>query len=532
VQKFKKDECAPNRQAERPTAQSVCSTRTNRPAFTHTFTKPTVPPPPPSDTHHIHTIHTQEPLTKEQTPATLTTSDENSSLGSRTIHNQPRRSGTRRETHSTPTMSSSTHARRVHAPRRTMEVDLSDDEPDNHMSVQRLRENVLGTTNSSSRVGGDDDLVIPAIGEGLEDDLVVRAKVKAKRPPAEKFDATLLRKPQGLPTLLNDARKYKFRGPGHEAKDLDYLLRNYSNWLHDVFPREGYHSKVRRLDKIKKEEIRAYIRTLRCDEVQARRKDKTEDGDVDLVSDGSDSDDDERMITSRPPPRDANRQPAAVIGTTTTTSALRLDGEINRPVSPALVSGVDSLQERMKRNREQAMARLRAKQAAAALAGNGAPLQSSRVVVPLSSAPTVAVRAAENDEPTEEELAMMESELHTNTTNNNNNNNSMSAGNSSSAGAMHDTVDSDEEAMADTMHSNELYQTQTSSSALPASKIQPSVSDSTQKVAASGAVSAPAPSSDVVEVVVEQVGASASAVPAAATEEAVAAMDVVDVNKD
>jgi hypothetical protein len=78
---------------------------------------------------------------------------------------------------------------------------------------------------------------------------------KAVRKPRiiAKLDAEKLLSAQGLPKLLSDSRKLRFKGKGHEAADLEKLLSFFQLWGHNLFPKLKFKSFVDRTEKICKE---------------------------------------------------------------------------------------------------------------------------------------------------------------------------------------------------------------------------------------------------------------------------------------
>jgi replication fork protection complex subunit Csm3/Swi3 len=78
---------------------------------------------------------------------------------------------------------------------------------------------------------------------------------KAIRKPRiiAKLDAEKLLSADGLPKLLSDSRKLKFKGKGHEASDLEKLLSFFQLWGHNLFPKLKFKSFVDRAEKICKE---------------------------------------------------------------------------------------------------------------------------------------------------------------------------------------------------------------------------------------------------------------------------------------
>ena len=57
----------------------------------------------------------------------------------------------------------------------------------------------------------------------------------------------------GLPRILTQSKKLKFKGKGREREDLDKLLNFYQIWGHDLFPKLQFKSFVEKLERVCKE---------------------------------------------------------------------------------------------------------------------------------------------------------------------------------------------------------------------------------------------------------------------------------------
>ncbi|KAK4473128.1 hypothetical protein MN116_004312 [Schistosoma mekongi] len=111
--------------------------------------------------------------------------------------------------------------------------------------------------------GADDD----AVDIGVLEKLRKMSKGAAKRVvknPRPKLDPQRLLSNKGLPALLNDFKKVKFRGKGFEFQDLDRLLFTYEAWSHRLVPRMSFPEVVDRLETVgSKREIRVALHKLR-----------------------------------------------------------------------------------------------------------------------------------------------------------------------------------------------------------------------------------------------------------------------------
>ncbi|KAI0302178.1 replication fork protection component Swi3-domain-containing protein [Russula brevipes] len=73
---------------------------------------------------------------------------------------------------------------------------------------------------------------------------------KKKRKPVPKLDEARLLGTNGLPQLLKDTKNFKPKGKGHEATDLDRVLRIYQFWTHKLYPKTRFKETVDRVEKL------------------------------------------------------------------------------------------------------------------------------------------------------------------------------------------------------------------------------------------------------------------------------------------
>lgn len=91
--------------------------------------------------------------------------------------------------------------------------------------------------------------------EKTNDQNKIQDPLKAIRKPRyiAKLDAEKLLSADGLPKLLSDSRKLRFKGKGHEKADLEKLLSFFQLWGHNLFPKLKFKSFVDRAEKLCKE---------------------------------------------------------------------------------------------------------------------------------------------------------------------------------------------------------------------------------------------------------------------------------------
>ncbi|KAG8829587.1 hypothetical protein FRC17_006355 [Serendipita sp. 399] len=73
---------------------------------------------------------------------------------------------------------------------------------------------------------------------------------KPKRRVIAKVDDERLLGERGFPALIKEAKKFKPKGKGHEAEDLDRLLSIYQFWAHNMFPKTQFRDTVERVERV------------------------------------------------------------------------------------------------------------------------------------------------------------------------------------------------------------------------------------------------------------------------------------------
>ncbi|CAI2723135.1 unnamed protein product [Schistosoma spindalis] len=159
---------------------------------------------------------------------------------------------------------------------------VNDDSNDPHVRNNRRRENDLKrdskrrayspngisegyNTNNRHELpsGADDDAVDTDVLEKLRKISKGAAKRVVKN-PRPKLDPQRLLSNKGLPALLEDFKKVKFRGKGYEFQDLNKLLFVYEAWSHRLVPRMSFPEVIDRLENVgSKREIRVALHRLR-----------------------------------------------------------------------------------------------------------------------------------------------------------------------------------------------------------------------------------------------------------------------------
>uniref|UniRef100_A0A5K4FDW9 TIMELESS-interacting protein n=1 Tax=Schistosoma mansoni TaxID=6183 RepID=A0A5K4FDW9_SCHMA len=159
---------------------------------------------------------------------------------------------------------------------------VNDDSNDSHARKNRRRENDLKrdpkrrayspneifeghNTNNQHEMpsGADDDAVDIDVLEKLRK-ISKRAAKRVVKNPRPKLDPQRLLSNKGLPALLEDFKKVKFRGKGYEFQDLNKLLFVYEAWSHRLVPRMSFPEVIDRLENVgSKREIRVALHRLR-----------------------------------------------------------------------------------------------------------------------------------------------------------------------------------------------------------------------------------------------------------------------------
>ncbi|KAJ9122338.1 hypothetical protein QFC22_001759 [Naganishia vaughanmartiniae] len=107
---------------------------------------------------------------------------------------------------------------------------------------------------NGSRNGQQETLFDPLMGPVgmMEDDAGGRAKEgeEGKKRSLPKMDVERLLGDRGFPALINDAKRFRVRGKGHEAKDLANLLSMYQLWAHQMYPKMTFGDTVTKVETL------------------------------------------------------------------------------------------------------------------------------------------------------------------------------------------------------------------------------------------------------------------------------------------
>ncbi|GAA5951755.1 hypothetical protein JCM3765_003108 [Sporobolomyces pararoseus] len=98
-----------------------------------------------------------------------------------------------------------------------------------------------------SRTGGEDP------DEALKGDLGeldADAQPVKKRKAIAKMDETRLLGPTGFPKLMQDIKRVKLKGKGHEAQDLKRVLSVYQLWTHQMYPKTNLQDTLTTVEKL------------------------------------------------------------------------------------------------------------------------------------------------------------------------------------------------------------------------------------------------------------------------------------------
>ncbi|GAA5885357.1 hypothetical protein JCM16303_006017 [Sporobolomyces ruberrimus] len=113
---------------------------------------------------------------------------------------------------------------------------------------------------NASRTGDDN-----AQGGDLDDLDADAAPVKKKRVVA-KMDETRLLGPTGFPKLIEDIKRVKLKGKGHEAQDLKRVLSLYQLWSHQMYPKTNLRDTLTTVEKLcHKRSLQRSLKTYKDD---------------------------------------------------------------------------------------------------------------------------------------------------------------------------------------------------------------------------------------------------------------------------
>uniref|UniRef100_A0A182ITK5 TIMELESS-interacting protein n=1 Tax=Anopheles atroparvus TaxID=41427 RepID=A0A182ITK5_ANOAO len=128
---------------------------------------------------------------------------------------------------------------------------------------------------------------------GAPKPIKLEAKKKTVRNPRNMLNAPKLCGPRGIIALQEHFKDFKFRGRGHEAADLDSMMRRYEHWAHRMFPKYHFDDCLATIEKLgSKKVVQMYMNKYRTgllqqelEDAAANRSDDNADDDDDMVVD-------------------------------------------------------------------------------------------------------------------------------------------------------------------------------------------------------------------------------------------------------
>ncbi|XP_065836293.1 TIMELESS-interacting protein-like isoform X2 [Oscarella lobularis] len=190
-------------------------------------------------------------------------------------------------------------------------------------------------------------LAAPRDGDGEGNDPGTDMPKPKIRKNVIKLDSErIINRKRGLPRLVKDFSKVKFRGKGYEANDIQKLIKEYELWANRLFPKYQFDQVLLKLEgpQGSKKEVKECLRKL-------RRGEDMEDDEIHSENEGNGA------SIERNAENDVNMED---FGGGVRTANLEEEEEEN-PVptpTPTPVSILsDEVRERMKQRREEALAR-------------------------------------------------------------------------------------------------------------------------------------------------------------------------------
>uniref|UniRef100_A0A182JWV7 TIMELESS-interacting protein n=1 Tax=Anopheles christyi TaxID=43041 RepID=A0A182JWV7_9DIPT len=119
---------------------------------------------------------------------------------------------------------------------------------------------------------GDDDGPDDDNGATATSAVPVSAEVKRKtiRNPRNLLNEAKLCGPRGILALKDHFKDFKFHGKGHEASDLNRLMRKYEHWAHRLYPKFHFDDCMAKIEKLgHKKQVQMYMNKYRSGTLQA-----------------------------------------------------------------------------------------------------------------------------------------------------------------------------------------------------------------------------------------------------------------------
>ncbi|XP_058056483.1 protein TIPIN homolog [Anopheles bellator] len=122
----------------------------------------------------------------------------------------------------------------------------------------------------------------------------VPAKVKHQKKkvtnPRHSLNAARLCGPRGIIAIRDHFKGFKFHGKGHEAADLNEIMRRYEHWAHRMFPKYHFDDVINTAERLgTKKEVQGYMNRYRCgllDQELAEARDRADTSGEDAADRG------------------------------------------------------------------------------------------------------------------------------------------------------------------------------------------------------------------------------------------------------
>ncbi|KAK3097962.1 hypothetical protein FSP39_014852 [Pinctada imbricata] len=143
--------------------------------------------------------------------------------------------------------------------------DIFDEQEEEDFPSVRPLPDLPDADQTEDQANGEDDENSAEVLSRLKD-LSKGAAKKVVRKPQPKLDATRLTGERGIPVLPKLFEDVKFKGKGHEAQDLQIIMRYLEHWAHRLFPKMPFDEVLERIEKLgTKNEVKTCIKKMRLD---------------------------------------------------------------------------------------------------------------------------------------------------------------------------------------------------------------------------------------------------------------------------
>ncbi|XP_055711834.1 protein TIPIN homolog [Phlebotomus papatasi] len=212
-----------------------------------------------------------------------------------------------------------------------------------------------------------------------EDGVKVNPKKKVVRNPRVNLNTAKLKGDRGLHTIEEYFRDVKYKGKGHEAENLNLIMRKIEHWGHRVFPQMRFADFVNRVEQLcRKNDVQTHMRKYKMgtltldiaplnDELEERPGDELAEPIDDFDALLSEQVEMQRNVSARPDGAEPSFNSTLDFPFREDLGDVSLGVAEIPPTPPPVPKNLtDEAKARIAENRRAALERLRAKQAAQA----------------------------------------------------------------------------------------------------------------------------------------------------------------------